>query len=81
MEKLSAAALEPAAVNVPTFCLLNNIPPPKLYRLWSKGLGPDVMNIEGTILIGREARIRWRQKMESITQQPGKMKAEQGGSR
>jgi hypothetical protein len=72
MEKISAAALEPEAVDIPTFCLLHSISRASLYNLWRNGHGPTVMRIGSRVLISRESAALWRREMETITQQPGR---------
>lgn len=71
MEKISAAALEPEAVDIPTFCLLHMISRASLYNLWRNGRGPAVMKVGTRTLISREAAAAWRRQMEAATRQPG----------
>jgi len=72
MEKLSAAAIEPEAVDVPTFCLLHSISRACLYDLWRDGQGPKTFRVGNRTLISREAAAAWRCQMEEATRQPGK---------
>lgn len=72
MEKLSQAALEPQALDVPTFCLLHSISRAMLYQLWRHGHGPEVMKIGTRTLISKESAEAWRNRMQDATQQPGK---------
>jgi hypothetical protein len=71
VEKISAAALEPEAVDVPTFCLLHSISRASLYNLWRNGRGPAVMKVGTRTLISREASAAWRRQMEASSRQPG----------
>ncbi|MGH8579937.1 MAG: hypothetical protein ACREVK_07410 [Gammaproteobacteria bacterium] len=72
MEKISAAALEPEAVDIQTFCLLHSISIAGLYKLWRGGLGPTTMKVGNKTLISREAAAAWRRRMEGATRQPGR---------
>ena len=69
---LSAAALEPGAFDIPTFCLLHMISRASLYKLWRLGRGPAVMKVGTRTLISREAAAEWRRQMEAASQQPGR---------
>jgi hypothetical protein len=52
------------AFSVDSFCTSHNLSRSLLYQLWSKGAGPDWMQVGARRLISYEAAAKWRRECE-----------------